>query len=561
MASTDPSLIYASTADGIYKTSDGGTSWELSHAVASSYSIAIDPITPTNAFAGSAQGAFKTTDEGKTWTGIQPSGDIKAYISEFVIDPTSPTTVYAALFDSGIAKSMDSGDTWSFINFGLPPAYYGLSTYSLAVDPSTPSTLFAGTMGIARSTDGGASWTRTSAGLEYPNGANWYSTPDVIAVDPNDSSLVYGAGWEGFYRSVDGGDHWTFLRRKNVDGSVRDLVIDPRNPSTIYIGTQDRGILQSSDRGETWISFNEGLESETINSIAIDASGKFLVAATNEGLFSFQFHSDLPAELQSVRLADDATRLPALIDQIRNSERSGADSTEDSPAFVIPAAGFVHGMGGTSFRSDVTLISRSASSQQVIVAWLSAGTDGTSAPSFRMTLPAGRGTHATTVTVNDFVDKLGFSGLGALLVIAVDAEGILDEDASIDAFARIWTAGKNQQGSVSESLPAIPVQSSTVQSDRLAIGLRHEAGFRLNLGIVNLDSQPQTFAFDLIGERERTTEQVTVAPLSILQVPVQQGDHGAVAARFRPATTNFLWAGYGSSVDNTSGDAWASIAK
>src|ERR1700675_2888517 len=93
------------------------------------------------------------------WTAIGPDG---ANVVALAIDPRTPSTAFAGTVGSGILKSTTGGATWATANAGLTTA----NVSALAIDPSTPSTLFAGTdAGVFKSTDGGQSWTAASSGF------------------------------------------------------------------------------------------------------------------------------------------------------------------------------------------------------------------------------------------------------------------------------------------------------------------------------------------------------------------------------------------------------------
>jgi hypothetical protein len=130
-------------------------------------SLAIDPITPTTLYAGTTvsyplpsticRGLYKSVDAGDTWyeanTGL-PAFPWLGYtepvtaVFALAIDPTTPTTLYAAVRFAGVFKSVDGGKSWVEMNTGLPPAdpmEGTISVSSLAIDPITPTTLYAGT--------------------------------------------------------------------------------------------------------------------------------------------------------------------------------------------------------------------------------------------------------------------------------------------------------------------------------------------------------------------------------------------------------------------------------
>jgi hypothetical protein len=330
---------------------------------------------------------------------------------------------------------------------------------------------------------------------------------------------------------------------------VTDVAIDPSDPSTVYAATYRSGIVRSTDRGLSWTPFNTGLSAGGVTSLSIDSTGKFLVAGTAGGVFTFEVASKLPLELGTERLPADSSRLSRLLDQL---QQHGASSS----GLVIVATGNVSGVGGARFRSDVSLVNGGQTNQDVMVAWLAAGSNGSSAPAFRITLP---GSHTTTLS--GFVDSLGLSGLGCLVVIAIDANGNVDSRASIDGSSRMWMTGSNNPGTVSQSIPGMPIKDLGNRTTSSATGLRNDSEFRTNVGVVNLDMSSRTFSVDLIGERYSTTASIEVPPLSMRQVAVPTGDYGALQAVFRTSSGDFLWTAYGSSVNNLTGEGSFVIGK
>jgi TonB family protein len=106
--------------------------------------IAMSPSTPATLYAGTrGSGVFKSTNGGTSWTTVN-SGLTDMYVHALAIGPSTPTTLYAGTSGSGVFKSTDGGTSWSAVNSGLTD----LNVYALAIDPSTPTTLYAGTAGV-----------------------------------------------------------------------------------------------------------------------------------------------------------------------------------------------------------------------------------------------------------------------------------------------------------------------------------------------------------------------------------------------------------------------------
>ena len=157
----NPSILYAGTVGGIYKSTNAGATWALlPGAIRNASVLAIDPSRSATVYAGggSSLGVFKSTDGGSTWTTINNGLPAVTFPSSLVINPSEPTTLYVG-GSAGVFKSTDGGGSWTSANSGLPAAV----PVKLAIDPLNPSTLYAGTSnaGVFKSTDGGTTWQPT----------------------------------------------------------------------------------------------------------------------------------------------------------------------------------------------------------------------------------------------------------------------------------------------------------------------------------------------------------------------------------------------------------------
>lgn len=280
VAPFSPSTVYAAMPTGVSRSSDGGNSW---HSVDSSPTrdVAIDSHNPDVVFA--AQDSLKKTEDGgETWKMVRPNPALAIAVA-----PSNPSVVYAALSDN-MAKSVDGGETWTGISGnGLPfyfyyGYYYNLGTTSLTVAPSDPATVFIGQYdGLYRTIDAGSSWKKVSP------------VPDVsvVAIDPFSSSNVYAVLTDkGLSVSQDGGVTWASLGL--ADEEVTSIVVDPAATTVLYAATRDGDVYRSDDRGGGWVRFSEGLSGAEIRRLSIDATGKFIYAATSAGVYAYQISAE-----------------------------------------------------------------------------------------------------------------------------------------------------------------------------------------------------------------------------------------------------------------------------
>jgi photosystem II stability/assembly factor-like uncharacterized protein len=289
-----PSTIYASTSHGIVKSTNGGEGWTRANFGLTGYftgPLVIDPITSSTIYVVSPRnGVFKSMDGGASWNVL--STRVPRDTFNIVLDPVTPSTIYA-LTNRGISKSTDEGENWSVMDIGLP---LNTPVFTLAIDPTNAATLYTGYSDrsvrgvvIKKSTDGGKSWNVVDAAA----GRSGVS----ITVDPVTPSTLYvtyvGGPTGGFIRSTDGSETW-----EAIDGGLpagnslrRCVAIDPATPSTIYTGYYDDrasggGLFKSTTRGTDWSQADAGLSDIDIRTLAIHSSNTAIIyAGGRDGVF------------------------------------------------------------------------------------------------------------------------------------------------------------------------------------------------------------------------------------------------------------------------------------
>jgi photosystem II stability/assembly factor-like uncharacterized protein len=162
------------------------------------------------------------------------------------VDPSAPSTLYAAMAIHGVLKSTDGGASWAPSVSGLPINNNGVLALDIAA--SAPTTLYLsnhlnnGSV-IFKSTDGAASWTSASTGMAA-------LLVRDIAVHPTDPNVVYVAGvFDGVFKTTDGGQTWS-AANNGITDAVTTMTIDPSNPSTVY--ASGNALFKSTDGGSSW---------------------------------------------------------------------------------------------------------------------------------------------------------------------------------------------------------------------------------------------------------------------------------------------------------------------
>jgi photosystem II stability/assembly factor-like uncharacterized protein len=262
-----------SVGTGVYKSVNGGTSWE-SMGLKDSEHISDILIHPKNGNivyvaaqghlwnANSERGVYKTTDGGKTWERILFIDD-NTGCADMEMDPRNPDVIYAAMwshrrypdfFDSGFTgtsalfKSTDGGKTWNKIHNGLPTTTLG--RIGIAAAPSNPDILYASVeskdiKGMYRSTNAGGSWKLVNS--DFNNGVRpfYFSR---LTVDPKHDSILVKCAFTPII-STDAGKK--FRSMPSVHSDVHAAWINPNNPNHILLGT-DGGVYESQDQGYTF---------------------------------------------------------------------------------------------------------------------------------------------------------------------------------------------------------------------------------------------------------------------------------------------------------------------
>jgi photosystem II stability/assembly factor-like uncharacterized protein len=189
-------------------------------------------------------GAFKSTDGGMNWA-MKGSLDENNDTTLLVIDPENPSTLYATgTYRGTISKSTDGGVTW-IDSPQLPPEAFTTEddddwaiVKSLAIDPQNSNVVYvSGNGGIFKSTNGGATWTTMNAGLTPYVCIKCYTPYAVqsLVVDPRRGTLyAVSAAGGGILKSRDGGSTWVPIN--NGLAGANTLALDPSNPSRLYAG-------------------------------------------------------------------------------------------------------------------------------------------------------------------------------------------------------------------------------------------------------------------------------------------------------------------------------------
>ncbi len=282
-APSNPSILFAGTLQGVFRSTDAGASWQQispqgSREIHEVESLAVDPRNPDIVYAGTWHLPWKTTDGGKNWQNIKQGVIDDSDVFSIIVDPEKPSIIYASAC-SGIYKSYNGGNLFRKIQ-GIPAT--ARRTRVLRQDPVHRDTVYAGTTeGLYKTTDEGRTFQRMTG-------------PDVIVndvfVDPrNPNHVLLATDRGGVLTSTDAAVSFKESNRGFSARKVEALLVDPENPDRVYAGLvndkQYGGVFVSDNGGSEWKHVAEGLDGRDVFALAKSSDG-IVLAGTNNGIFA-----------------------------------------------------------------------------------------------------------------------------------------------------------------------------------------------------------------------------------------------------------------------------------
>jgi photosystem II stability/assembly factor-like uncharacterized protein len=308
----DPLTAYCGLNNGVIKTVDGGKQWSIlaNPAIGDPHALVISPQDRDTLFIG-ASGLFASTDGGVTW--IRKGSGLSGGRFDLKIYPQNSSTMYAEdaacrlyrstdggrkwefftdqgcglAFDAGgelmyrsggdvLLSSNDAGNTWTRSSFPQ-------SMQSVVAHPSIPGRIHA----ICQTNVPSCIYTSSDYGQTWPKSMSFYklTSTGMFFGDSSGERLYVASGDFFFYASDDFGESW----KQYEDGAIlansvtTRLVIDPLDSDHVYLATQGRGVLVSTDGGQNWQESNNGLGSLFVNTLGIDPNKPGTVFAGTDG--------------------------------------------------------------------------------------------------------------------------------------------------------------------------------------------------------------------------------------------------------------------------------------
>lgn len=267
------STIYAgATGDGLFTSGNGGDDWQRLELPARSPDdftwvrrLSVHPRRPRLLYAGLssafADDLVRTDNGGASFVdlGPLPSGQL---LTDLAFDPASPDTVFASSlgdFPAGTCKSFrstDRGNTWRCLRLG--------QAIDLEVDPIDPKNVYGINVRVSKSTDRGNTWTPQGYNRGLPAG----STPFTLVHAPSATGHLYLSSDRGaVFRTVDGGRNWKDVTGNLPRSAYKSLAVDPRNPAVVYAALSGVGVYRSKNGGRRWQILNRGLSGNLVSGV------------------------------------------------------------------------------------------------------------------------------------------------------------------------------------------------------------------------------------------------------------------------------------------------------
>lgn len=321
----NPATLYIGGGEGVFKSTNSGTSWNLLDCDCEAAGVAVDPGETRIVFAV-GDGLKKSTNGGTSWVRLANSGPTaNVRFAGVQVSPGSSNQIVVGGDGGGIFRSQNGGASLQPVNNYVD----AIAARHLSSSPQQPGVIFAqGDFEVFRTRNAGATWelwpykhdlpatdiavhprnaalvavsgffedagvaissnSGTGWAFRGPQGANG---ANAVAMDPDNENIMFVAALSdaqnlGLARSTDRGSSWQFVNSGLTDKSILDIVVDPSNGANVYATTSTGKVFKSNNGGLTWQNSSSGLKGGVVYSLAVDRSNSsILYASTEHGVF------------------------------------------------------------------------------------------------------------------------------------------------------------------------------------------------------------------------------------------------------------------------------------
>ena len=265
----DSRVLYAAAhrhkePGGFFKSTDGGRKWKESSELKNEalHSMTQSKSDPNVLIVGTFNGIFRSDDAGESWEQLptQTTAGL-VHVESLAMDPRTPDIIYAGTWYLPY-KTIDGGKTWKSIKNGIID---DSDIFAIDIDPRDPNHLIASACsGIYETKNAGESWRKVQG---IPSQSR---RTRAILQHPSVPGVVFAGTTEGFWRSERGGDADSWMVTTSRQMEINSITVHPSRPETIYIGTNNYGVMISNDSGKTFTPTNGGYSGRFANSIVAD---------------------------------------------------------------------------------------------------------------------------------------------------------------------------------------------------------------------------------------------------------------------------------------------------
>src|SRR5437773_414932 len=227
--------------------------------------LVVDPSDPNRFYFGTLDGQIYTsTDGARSWRMLVNLNRPQLFVDHIIVDPRNSKVLYVATHrhkePGGFFKSTDGGLTWR-----ESPELRNQALHSMAQSQSNPDLMLIGTIsGVYRSIDSGEKWQKVQG---IPSQSR---RTRAILQHPTIPGLVFAGTTEGFWRSAKGGENNSWMVTTSRQLEINSITVHPSNPNNIYIGTNNYGVMVSTDGGKNFVPTNGGYSGRFANVIVAD---------------------------------------------------------------------------------------------------------------------------------------------------------------------------------------------------------------------------------------------------------------------------------------------------
>ena len=263
--SRDSNIIYTSghkhkLPGGFFKSVDGGKTWKEAKELKneSIHSMTQSPKDPDILTVGTTNGVWISHNSGDKWEKIE-SETMPVNIDSLAIDPRNSKTIYAGTWYRPF-KSTDGGNSWRLINKGMID---DSDVFAITVNNRNPDHVIASACsGIYESFNAGENWKKIQG---IPSQSR--RTRDILQ-HPTRPATIYAATTEGFWMSTNGGRSWSMTTQRELE--INSIAVHPDEPDKVFIGTNNYGVMVSTDGGKNFVQTNGNFSSRFTYSITPD---------------------------------------------------------------------------------------------------------------------------------------------------------------------------------------------------------------------------------------------------------------------------------------------------